>query len=60
MSDTSDTKSSLAVSWRVRLAIGVLMVIAVIVISVTNKLLTDRFTDTTRNRAELRIALYSG
>ena len=60
MSDPSDTKSALAVSWRVRLAIGVLMVIAVIVISVTNKLLTDRFTDTTRNRAELRIALYSG
>ncbi|NEK20823.1 sensor histidine kinase [Sulfitobacter sp. JBTF-M27] len=60
MSDTSDTKSALAVSWRVRLAIGVLMIIAVIVISVTNKLLTDRFTDTTRNRAELRIALYSG
>ncbi|MEW9918793.1 ATP-binding protein [Marimonas sp. MJW-29] len=60
MTPASETKSTLTVSWRVRLAIGILMVIAVIVISVTNKLLTDRFTDTTRNRAELRIALYSG
>jgi len=60
MSERSDTKPALTVSWRVRLAIGLLMVLAVIVISVTNKLLTDRFTETTRNRAELRIALYSG
>ncbi|GLO78466.1 two-component sensor histidine kinase [Sulfitobacter pontiacus] len=37
-----------------------LLVIAVATISVTNKLLTDRFTESTRNRAELRIALYSG
>ena len=50
----------LSVSWRVRLAIGILLVIAVCTISITNKLLTDRFTDSTRNRAELRIALYSG
>jgi len=41
-------------------AIGVLMLLAVAVISVTNSLLTDRFTDSTRSRAELRIALYSG
>ncbi|MGB3243658.1 MAG: ATP-binding protein [Sulfitobacter sp.] len=43
-----------------RIAIGLLMVIAVVTISITNKLLTDRFTESTRNRAELRIALYSG
>ncbi len=42
------------------MAIGVLMLLAVAVISVTNSLLTDRFTESTRNRAELRIALYSG
>lgn len=42
------------------MAIGVLMLLAVAVISVTNSLLTDRFTDSTRSRAELRIALYSG
>ncbi|GLT10438.1 two-component sensor histidine kinase [Sulfitobacter porphyrae] len=50
----------MTVSWRVRVAIGVLMLLAVAVISVTNSLLTDRFTDSTRSRAELRIALYSG
>ncbi|MEE4346505.1 MAG: ATP-binding protein [Paracoccaceae bacterium] len=48
------------VSWRGRLALGLLMVIAVVTIVVTNRLLTDRFTETTRNRAELRLALYSG
>ena len=48
------------VGWRVRLAVGFLLVVAAMTISVTNKLLTDRFTDSTRNRAELRIALYSG
>ena len=36
------------------------MVIAVVTVAVTNNLLTDRFTETTRNRAELRLALYSG
>jgi two-component system C4-dicarboxylate transport sensor histidine kinase DctB len=60
MSASSDIKLPLTVSWRVRLALVFLLVIAVIVISVTNKLLTDRFTDSTRNRAEVRIALYSG
>ncbi|AEI94228.1 histidine kinase, C4-dicarboxylate transport sensor protein DctB [Roseobacter litoralis Och 149] len=47
-------------SWRVRMAVGILLALAVTVVSVTNKLLTDRFTDTTRDRAELRLALYSG
>ncbi|MFK7868836.1 MAG: ATP-binding protein [Roseobacter sp.] len=47
-------------SWRVRMAVGILLAVAVAVVSVTNKLLTDRFTDTTRDRAELRLALYSG
>ena len=48
------------VSWRGRLALGLLMLIAVVTIVVTNRMLTDRFTETTRNRAELRLALYSG
>jgi len=47
-------------NWRIRVAVGVLLILAVIVVSVTNKLLTDRFTESTRNRAELRLALYSG
>ncbi|WP_372989383.1 sensor histidine kinase [Sulfitobacter sp.] len=53
-------ETPLSVSWRVRLAVGILLIIAIGTISITNKLLTDRFTDSTRNRAELRIALYSG
>lgn len=56
----TDTTASMSISWRVRVALGLLLLIAVAVISVTNKLLTDRFTETTRNRAELRIALYGG
>ncbi|WP_299875311.1 ATP-binding protein [uncultured Sulfitobacter sp.] len=55
-----EKKPLLTVSWRVRLAIVLLMSLAIITISVTNRLLTDRFTESTRNRAELRIALYSG
>ncbi|WP_043775128.1 sensor histidine kinase [Roseivivax isoporae] len=47
-------------SWRVRTALIVLFVAAVATVWVTNRLLTDRFTETTRNRAELRLALYSG
>ena len=42
----------MAVSWRVRFAIASLMILAVVTISITNKLLTDRFTESTRNRAE--------
>ncbi|NRB03535.1 MAG: sensor histidine kinase [Rhodobacteraceae bacterium] len=47
-------------AWRVRLAIAALTFMAMIVVSVTNRMLTDRFTETTRNRAELRLTLYSG
>lgn len=43
-----------------RAALAVLFLAAVATIWVTNRLLTDRFTETTRNRAELRLALYSG
>ncbi|WP_425102160.1 sensor histidine kinase [Tropicibacter sp. S64] len=65
----SDRRSSLTrararrsgpLSWRVRLALGVLVVAAIATIWTTNTLLTARFTETTRNRAELRLALYSG
>ncbi|SIS78292.1 two-component system, NtrC family, C4-dicarboxylate transport sensor histidine kinase DctB [Roseivivax lentus] len=47
-------------SWRVRAALGGLFVAAAATVWFTNSLLTDRFTETTRNRAELRLALYSG
>jgi two-component system, NtrC family, C4-dicarboxylate transport sensor histidine kinase DctB len=46
--------------WRVKLAVGVLLLLAVVVVLVTNRLLTDRYVDDTRNRAEVRLALYTG
>ncbi|WP_407703835.1 sensor histidine kinase [Tabrizicola oligotrophica] len=47
-------------SWRVRLVGALLILLAVGVVLVTNRWLSERFTETTRNRAELRLALYSG
>jgi two-component system C4-dicarboxylate transport sensor histidine kinase DctB len=45
--------------WIVRIVIIALIALAVAVIWVSNLLLTERFTETTRNRQELRTALYS-
>ena len=58
--DLSSEHETFVSNWRIRMAVAVLLVVAVIVVSVTNKFLTDRFTDSTRDRAELRLALYSG
>jgi two-component system C4-dicarboxylate transport sensor histidine kinase DctB len=44
----------------VKLAVAALVFVAIGVVLVTNRLLTERFTETTRNRAELRLALFSG
>lgn len=60
MSLVEPQQSRMPVPWRMRIAIIAIMCVGIAVISVTNKLLTDRFTEATRNRAELRIALYSG
>ena len=57
MRDTTRTGS---LSWRVRVALMLLTAVAVATVFVTNRFLTDRFTESTRNRAELRLALYSG
>ncbi|NIZ12439.1 sensor histidine kinase [Phaeobacter sp. HF9A] len=51
---------SRTISWRVRMALVVFMAIAGATVWFTNKTLTNNFTETTRNRAELRLALYSG
>lgn len=48
------------ISWRIRLAATVLIILALGVVLTTNRFLSERFTETTRNRAELRLALYSG
>ncbi|MES2845223.1 MAG: ATP-binding protein [Pseudomonadota bacterium] len=55
---TSD--ASQGISWRVKLVVALLVLLAVGVVLVTNRWLSERFTETTRNRAELRLALYSG
>ncbi|QFS83360.1 C4-dicarboxylate transport sensor protein DctB [Roseivivax sp. THAF40] len=64
MSETTPTETGRfgpgPLSWRVRLALVLLFVVASATVWITNSLLTDRFTETTRNRAELRLALYSG
>ena len=44
----------------VKLAVAALVFVAIGVVLITNRLLTERFTETTRNRAELRLALFSG
>jgi two-component system C4-dicarboxylate transport sensor histidine kinase DctB len=47
-------------SWRVSALIFGFVAVAVATVWIANVLLTERFTETTRNRAELRLALYSG
>ena len=59
-STTAETESPPGISWRVKLVVAVLILVAIAVVLVTNRWLTERFTETTRNRAELRLALYSG
>ena len=46
-------------SWRLRTVFAVVIVLAALTIFATNQLLTQRFTETTRNRAEVRLALYA-
>ena len=48
------------ISLRVRLALAAFMIAAGSIVWFTNHSLTHSFTETTRNRAELRLALYSG
>ncbi len=47
-------------TWRLKLAVVLLIIVAITTVAVTNRWLSDRFTESTRNRAELRLALYSG
>ena len=48
------------VPWRTRWIFAVFLLMAVVLVWVTHSLLTNRFTAATRNRAEVRLALYSG
>ncbi len=47
-------------SWRLRSVIISLIAIEVAIVWMTNIFLTERFTESTRNRAQVRLALYSG
>jgi two-component system, NtrC family, C4-dicarboxylate transport sensor histidine kinase DctB len=47
-------------SWWMRALLALVAVVAVGVVLVTNRWMTERFTEDTRNRAEVRLALYSG
>jgi two-component system C4-dicarboxylate transport sensor histidine kinase DctB len=56
----SETDETQGIPWRVKLVVALLVLVAIGVVFVTNRWLSERFTETTRNRAELRLALYSG
>ncbi len=62
MSDQSSTRKeeSEQSPWPVRAMMILVISAAVAVVWVTNQLLTERFTESTRSRAEVRLALYSG
>ena len=60
---TSPPPSSDEVSgtpWGARIIVAVLLVLAIVTVAVTNRLLTERYTEATRNGAEIRLALYTG
>ncbi|WP_374642401.1 ATP-binding protein [Tabrizicola sp.] len=60
-SETSPLSSSPSgLPWRVKLVVGFLILLAVGIVLVSNRLLTDRYTADTRGRAEVRLALYTG
>ncbi|MEM6728527.1 MAG: sensor histidine kinase, partial [Pseudomonadota bacterium] len=46
--------------FRVRVSLAIFVLAAIAVVYGTNSWLTERFTETTRQRAQLRLALYSG
>ena len=62
----SDTKTEMQggtlprITWRLRVAAAVLMAVAAATIWFTNAFLTERYTESVRSKADLRLALYSG
>ncbi|WP_149588805.1 sensor histidine kinase [Tabrizicola flagellatus] len=59
--DTSTiAPSAPGLPWRAKLAVAFLVMLAIVVVLVSNRLLTDRYTADTRSRAEVRLALYTG
>ena len=56
----SGSGSRLSGAWRTRMAMAALIAAGAVLVWWTNLFLTERFTETTRSRAEVRLALYSG
>lgn len=60
-SDTEpDTTSTPGLPWGVKLVVAFLILVAIGIVLVSNRFLTDRYTADTRSRAEVRLALYTG
>ena len=59
-SKSAHTDSPARTSTWVKASVVALIIFAVGVVLITNRWMTERFTETTRNKAELRLALYSG
>jgi two-component system C4-dicarboxylate transport sensor histidine kinase DctB len=58
--DSPEVPENRALTWRARSIVVGLVAVAIALIFFTNRFLTERFTETTRSRAEVRLALYSG
>jgi two-component system C4-dicarboxylate transport sensor histidine kinase DctB len=58
--ESSPELSDQRAAWPLRVVVGAVLLVAGITLYFTNAWMTDRLTETTRNRAELRLALYSG
>ena len=56
----SEPPVSTGLSWRVRVVLLVFTALAVTVVWFTNQFLTERYTISTKNRSEVRQALYAG
>lgn len=55
-----DPPVSTGLSWRIRLMLLLFTALAVVVVWITNQFLTERYTIATKNRSEVRQALYVG
>lgn len=53
-------RPSVGANWRARGVLVVFLALSIAVVWITNILMTDRITATTRNKAEVRLALFSG
>lgn len=60
VSDPKEIDERLVSPWRARVAVVLFVILATTVIWVTNLFLTERYTESTRTRGEVRLALYSG